>query len=80
MTTYLVPSCTKCATQFTARDAIPFMGQVAILLECDYWHQAVEIVPVSRFVMTIPEMVEEMLTVLDEMGDTMAEIKTAWQG
>jgi hypothetical protein len=32
-----------------ARDAIPFMGQVAILLECDYWHQSVEIVPVSRF-------------------------------
>jgi len=25
------------------------MGSIAILLECDYWHQSVEIVPVSRF-------------------------------
>jgi len=43
------PTCPLCQHLLTARDAIPFMGQVAILLECDYWHQTVEIVPVSRF-------------------------------
>jgi len=56
------PTCPQCQQPLTARDAMPFMGQVAILLECDYWHQTVEIVPVSRFTLTKEEQAFSILS------------------
>lgn len=42
-------NCPQCQTPTEAKQALLFTGQVAILMECDYWHQTVEYVPVSRF-------------------------------
>lgn len=46
------PTCPQCQQPLTCRNATLFMGQVAILLECDNGHQTVEIVESSRFIDT----------------------------